>query len=154
LAIPIDENDIRARGQVRLVDPSDRQFGSPIGWHSTAIQADGEFDTSGNNVRAAKAGITARSYNRGSFEYVYDTSLGPDGTNLNSTIVNTFYVTNAYHDVLYKYGFTEAAGNFQTDNFGKGGRGNDAVIANVQAPGTNNANFATPADGSPGRMNM
>ena len=50
---------------------------------------------------------------------------------------------NIVHDVFYLYGFNEPAGNFQKDNFGKGGRGNDAVIANAQdGSGFNNANFA------------
>ncbi|KAH6583176.1 hypothetical protein BASA61_008118 [Batrachochytrium salamandrivorans] len=26
------------------------------------------------------------------------------------------------HDITYQYGFTESAGNFQKDNFGKGGK--------------------------------
>lgn len=60
-----------------------------------------------------------------------------------------------YHDLLYTLGFNEAAGNFETNNNGQGGVGNDAVILNAQdAAGTNNADFATPADGSPGRMRM
>ncbi|KAI8851096.1 peptidase M36 [Chytridium lagenaria] len=59
-----------------------------------------------------------------------------------------------YHDLLYNYGFDEAAANFQSNNFGKGGRGGDSITANVQASGTNNANFATPPDGQAGTMNM
>ena len=49
----------------------------------------------------------------------------------------------------------EASGNFQNDNFGKGGNGGDAIQANVQnSAGTNNANFATPPDGQAPTMNM
>lgn len=48
------------------------------------------------------------------------------------------------HDLYYRYGFNEVAGNFQNYNFGKGGRENDAVIAHAQdGSGYNNANFAT-----------
>lgn len=36
------------------------------------------------------------------------------------------------HDLFYQYGFDEVSGNFQQNNFGKGGRGGDAVIANAQ----------------------
>jgi subtilisin-like proprotein convertase family protein len=51
--------------------------------------------------------------------------------------------------------FTEAARNFQQDNFGRGGLGNDFVRAEAQdSSGTNNANFATPPDGSLPRMQM
>ncbi|HEX6333307.1 MAG TPA: M36 family metallopeptidase, partial [Flavisolibacter sp.] len=53
------------------------------------------------------------------------------------------------------YGFNEASGNFQADNMGRGGAGNDYVQAEAQdASGTNNANFSTPADGSRPRMQM
>ncbi|KAH6575895.1 hypothetical protein BASA60_004765 [Batrachochytrium salamandrivorans] len=47
------------------------------------------------------------------------------------TEVNLFYVSNVMHDITYQYGFTEKAGNFQNDNFNKGGQGNDAVNINV-----------------------
>src|ERR1035437_5201578 len=59
------------------------------------------------------------------------------------------------HDQLYGLGFTEEAGNFQSDNFGRGGLGNDAVQADAQdGSGVNNANFSTPPDGSPGRIQL
>jgi len=66
-----------------------------------------------------------------------------------------FYTVNMVHDLYYRYGFDEVAGNFQNYNFGKGGKENDAVIANAQdGSGYNNANFATPPDGQRGRMRM
>ncbi|HQY66301.1 MAG TPA: M36 family metallopeptidase [Pyrinomonadaceae bacterium] len=70
-------------------------------------------------------------------------------------VIQMFYIMNRYHDELYRRGFTEAARNFQTDNFGRGGTGNDRVSSEGQdSSGTNNANFATPADGGRGRMQM
>ena len=65
-----------------------------------------------------------------------------------------FYVTNWYHDRLFHLGFDEAAGNFQAVNFGGLGGGGDAVRADVQNVGTNNANFSTPPDGRAPRMQM
>jgi uncharacterized repeat protein (TIGR01451 family) len=66
-----------------------------------------------------------------------------------------FYWNNWMHDKLYQLGFTEAARNFQSNNFGRGGLGNDAVQADAQdGSGVNNANFSTPSDGSAGRMQM
>ena len=57
--------------------------------------------------------------------------------------VNLFYINNLLHDIHYQYGFTEAAGNFQVNNYGHGGIGNDPVQADAQdGSGTNNANFA------------
>jgi hypothetical protein len=62
---------------------------------------------------------------------------------------------NDHHDRLYRLGFTESAGNFQTSNFGKGGAQNDAVNVDAQdGSGTNNANFATPPDGQSPRMQL
>jgi len=41
----------------------------------------------------------------------------------------------------------QSAFNFQANNFGKGGQGNDPILMSVQDPsGTNNANFATPPE--------
>ena len=68
---------------------------------------------------------------------------------------NLFYLNNVIHDILYRHGFDEAAGNFQVDNFGKGGRASDPVQAEAQdGGGTDNANFATPPDGRSPRMQM
>ena len=70
-------------------------------------------------------------------------------------VTQLFYTTNWYHDKLFALGFDTAAGNFQNNNFAGGGAGNDRVLADVQdGSGTNNANFATPPDGTSGRMQM
>jgi hypothetical protein len=70
-------------------------------------------------------------------------------------VTQLFYIVNWFHDETYRLGFTEQARNFQNDNFGRGGVGNDPVSAQAQdCSGTNNANFNTPADGSRGRMQM
>src|SRR5262249_35027506 len=66
-----------------------------------------------------------------------------------------FYLCNWMHDRLYEIGFTEAAGNFQNNNFGRGGAGNDAVQADAQdGSGSDNANFTPTPDGSPPRIQM
>ena len=72
-----------------------------------------------------------------------------------AAVSNLFYITNRYHDELYTLGFTEAARNFQNDNFGRGGVAGDRVAAQAQdCSGTNNANFTTPADGNRPTMQM
>ncbi|KAJ7641472.1 Fungalysin metallopeptidase-domain-containing protein [Roridomyces roridus] len=74
---------------------------------------------------------------------------------INATVTQLFYTSNMVHDLYYRYGFDEISGNFQQYNFGRGGQGNDAVIANAQdGSGYNNANFMTPPDGQNGRMRM
>ncbi|KAJ1328777.1 hypothetical protein BSLG_010866 [Batrachochytrium salamandrivorans] len=72
-----------------------------------------------------------------------------------SGAVNAFYVTNMVHDVLYAYGFNEPAGNFQWDNFGRGGIAGDSITINVQSSKKkNHANFDTFPDGHPGVLNL
>jgi hypothetical protein len=69
--------------------------------------------------------------------------------NLPAAITNLFYWNNVIHDVMFHYGFTEAAGNFQQQNFTVEGtfRDFDPVFAQAQdGSGTNNANFFTPPD--------
>ncbi len=69
--------------------------------------------------------------------------------------VNLFYVNNWLHDAWYDHGFDEVAGNAQTSNFERGGVEGDAIKAEGQdASGRNNANMATPGDGSSPRMQM
>ena len=72
-----------------------------------------------------------------------------------AAVTQLFYVSNWYHDELYRLGFTEQARNFQASNFGRGGVENDRVSGEAQdCSGTNNANFGTLADGNRGRMQM
>jgi extracellular elastinolytic metalloproteinase len=91
-----------------------------------------------------------------SFTVTPNFTLQPsDPVNRAFAITNLFYWNNLVHDVMYQYGFTEAAGNFQNDNLGRGGSGSDYVRAEGQdGGGTNNANFSTPVDGTGGRMQM
>ncbi len=70
-----------------------------------------------------------------------------------AAVTNLFYLINAAHDYFYNLGFTEQAGNFQTDNFGRGGEENDAIRAHSQGD-FQNAFFMTPPDGIPGEMVM
>ena len=64
-------------------------------------------------------------------------------------------MNNRIHDVLYRYGFDEASGNFQENNYGSPGQDSDGVNADAQdGSGTDNANFSTPPDGSNPRMQM
>jgi len=129
-----------------------------LGW-----MTDGANETAGNNVRAgldlvAPDGIEATVTGTSRvFNFAYDPeTAAPSTANYRSgEVTDMFYWTNRYHDSLYLLGFTEAARNFQVDNFGRGGVGNDAVKAEGQDySGTNNANFLTPADGTSGRMQM
>jgi uncharacterized repeat protein (TIGR01451 family) len=129
---------------------------SPNGWIDEAVN-----ETRGNNVDAHTdhSGLnTIDPRPQGSPFRVFDFPMDLTQDPLNysdAAVVQLFFLCNWYHDKLYELGFTEAAGNFQVNNFGRGGLGNDAVIADAQdGGGLNNANFSTPGDGSSGRMQM
>jgi hypothetical protein len=125
--------------------------------------ADGNNTTLGNNVDAhldkddndvADPGSRPTGSPFRVFDFTMDLAQAPV-TYTNACVVQLFYLNNWVHDRLYALGFTEAAGNFQTDNFGRGGFGNDAVQADGQdGSGVNNANFSTPPDGIAPRMQM
>ena len=134
---------------------------SPIGWLGKGSQK--TINISGND---ANAYLDAQSDNRpdsggttvnkGNFLTSVDLAAAPSTTaNRAVAVQNLFYLNNVIHDQLYRHGFDELAGNFQINNFGKGGAGNDAVLAEAQdGGGMDNANFATPPDGSSPRMQM
>ena len=131
---------------------------SPNGWID-----DGDNETRGNNADAHTdwTGQDQPDLPRpqGSPFRVFDfpqdlTSQDPTNSS-SSAIVQLFYWCNWMHDKLYELGFTEAAGNFQGTNFGRGGVANDAIQAEAQdGAGINNADFSVSYDGTPGRMQM
>lgn len=139
-------------------------FASPFGWHDTDGIVGPEFTvTRGNNVHAYTDLDANNVVDPGSdpdggpgllFDFPLDLTLGPE-TYRPAAVTNLFYWNNIVHDVFYQYGFTEAGGNFQVNNYGRGGLGNDDVRAEAQdGSGTNNANFGTPVDGNRPRMQM
>ncbi|MEG0188000.1 MAG: T9SS-dependent M36 family metallopeptidase [Algoriella sp.] len=149
---------------------------SPNGWHNTA-EGTVKTRTEGNNTRTTRDHESKgfQSYNSSSNTVTLkDTDYADGGSALNfdfpislsshpytsweAATTNLFYMNNMMHDIFYNYGFTEANGNFQKDNYAKGGTGKDDVVALAQTGlslgSVNNATFATPADGRSPRMAM
>jgi extracellular elastinolytic metalloproteinase len=152
-----------ADGRALVVNPANASA-SPFGWHDTNGAAGAEFNsTQGNNVHAYtdvdanNTPDTGSSPNGGAsrnFDFTLNLTQAPSAYRP-AAVTNLFYWNNIIHDVQYQYGFDEAAGNFQMNNYGRGGAGNDSVRAEAQdGSGTNNANFSTPADGARPRMQM
>lgn len=122
--------------------------------------------TRGNNVLAQEDVNGNNGFGKGAkstqplpnlvFNATFNYNTNPTAANNQRfAITNLFYWNNIIHDIAYQYGFNEVSGNFQKNNLGRGGAGNDFVLADAQdGSGTNNANFATPADGSSPRMQM
>jgi len=158
---PIGTNDPDDGPREVIVNP-EVSNASPLGWHNQGDDA--EFTlTIGNNAYAQEnwsggsAWLNNYRPNGGSilsFRYPFNENQEPD-TNIDASVTNLFYWNNLIHDIFYQYGFDEVSGNFQENNFNRGGLGNDAVQANAQdGSGYNNANFATPPDGQRPRMRM
>ena len=151
--------DKGARQLVSFV--GDTVINTSFGWMGTSTV------TTGNNVEAyldtnadnAPDAINTAELSTGhafsasqDFTFPFSTAVDPR-TQQAAVVTNLFYFNNIIHDYSYTLGFTETARNFQTNNYGRGGIGNDSVRAEAQdGSGTNNANFATPPDGSRPRM--
>lgn len=151
-------------GPRTLVKEPATQSASPYGWHDIDGAQGAEYTvTRGNNVHAYTDHDNDGVPDPGSdpdggpeleFDFPIDFTQHPH-TYSDAAVANLFYWNNINHDVLYEYGFTEEAGNFQVNNYGEGGLGGDDVRAEAQdGGGLNNANFSTPVDGLRPRMQM
>jgi hypothetical protein len=79
------------------------------------------------------------------FNYPYDPTVEPEQY-ADAAQVNLFYWANFVHDLTYQFGFDEAAGNYQKNNYGRGGKGNDYIRLRSQfgteIDSSNNAYFS------------
>jgi hypothetical protein len=159
------QGSLATRTNVTLIGNEAPNTFNNSGWITDGANiTDGNFNEAGidrdgtNGVDAPQTGAPNR---------VFDSTWNPAPGNpapgddplttqaQRGAVIQMFYVMNRYHDALYRVGFTEPAFNFQNDNFGRGGAAADRVSSEGQdSSGTNNANFATPADGGRGRMQM
>jgi large repetitive protein len=131
---------------------------------------DNATTTSGNNADAFSDLDGTQTFTAGDvrpevragrvLNYNYDTNLEPLATpdQIKAGVVSTFFLNNWMHDWWYDSGFTEATGNAQLDNYGRGGVAGDPITVLAQA-GANvgardNATMATPADGLRPRMRI
>ncbi|MET0760676.1 MAG: T9SS-dependent M36 family metallopeptidase [Flavobacterium sp.] len=158
-------------GPRQLISNPQNLTASPYGWHDTNGVAGADFTyTRGNNVFAQEDadgnngnGLRPDGTATLSFDYTYGGVYSQSASYLSAATTNLFYMNNIMHDVWYQYGFNEVNGNFQKNNYGNGGTSTilgDAVFADSQdgsaitPQNINNANFATPVDGSSPRMQM
>jgi extracellular elastinolytic metalloproteinase len=147
------------------VNPADATA-SPFGWHDNNGIAGADFQiTKGNNVHsyADETGIDSISSpepNGGPnliFDAPFDPTLEPI-PNRNAGVINLFYQINRLHDITYKYGFDEQAGNFQDKNYSNVPGGADFIKARALSGrlngSANNAFFVPSPDGDNGLMSM
>ncbi|HKG58479.1 MAG TPA: M36 family metallopeptidase [Pyrinomonadaceae bacterium] len=151
--------DKGARQLVSFV--GDTTINTAAGWMGTSTvttgnNAEAYLDTNADNApddnNTTGLSVGHASSATQDFTFTFSTTVDPR-TQQAAVVTNLFYYNNIMHDFSYNLGFTETARNFQVNNFGRGGTGNDSVRAEAQdGSGTNNANFATPPDGSRPRM--
>jgi hypothetical protein len=139
---------------------------SPLGWTATG-------ETSGNNAIVGQnllgvipfPAVAATKASNGDFSFPLQ--LGPGAPNplqfADAVNTNLFFWVNRAHDLFYRAGFSEAAGNFQNENLGRGGIGGDRILAfshfgaqAVSSARRMNAFFTTPdvIDGTPAYIAM
>jgi hypothetical protein len=134
---------------------------SPAGWVSGNSTA-GNNTITGEN-RLARDFATPQTTTAPDGNFSFPLASGPNPLLFSDAVnVNLFYWINRTHDLHYQYGFNEAAGNYQQENFGRGGLGGDAVLAYSHfgsaltiSPLLVNAFFSsTPDDGTPAEIAM
>ncbi|KAH7176367.1 extracellular metallo proteinase 1 [Dactylonectria macrodidyma] len=82
------------------------------------------------------------------FEFDYDVQMEDPENYCEASITQLFYTGNKCHDLYYALGFNEAAGNFQTNNDGKGGESSDPLWMDAESKSAeNNAYFVPSPDG-------
>lgn len=148
-------------------NPND-PLASPYGWLDINGRPGADYNyTRGNNVYARYdpngtfTGTPAFGAPGNVFDFPMNLRLAPS-TYANAATTQLFYSMNFYHDVLYKAGFTESAGNFQQNNYGRTqvALQGDPILAfaqfgNGQGGNVNNAFFAGGGvDGVSGRIVM
>lgn len=160
--IPVESPNFGGRA-IEITPWDANTTASPNGWHQ--IGSTNYTTTKGNNVDAYDDSNSTNTPTNGDAARVnggatleFDNPLDVNGSPANyksAAITNLFYWNNVIHDVWYNYGFDEPSGNFQEENYGRGGNGSDYVYAEAQdGSGTCNANMSTPSDGGNPRMQM
>lgn len=126
-----------------------RALGAPFRDPDTVVAGTGRLE--GNNARVFRgSGGQSAAGSPTADGFVFDFPFNSAG----SAETFLFFASNFVHDFFYDLGFDEAAGNFQQDNFGRGGLGGDPANFNARAQGRNNANYVHAPDGSSPTINM
>ncbi|RNC84312.1 MAG: T9SS C-terminal target domain-containing protein [Winogradskyella sp.] len=135
-AIP-EESPLYANFTQTIVGNEQSPLASPCGWHDIAGVT--YNTTRGNNTWIGAEDGPDIGYSPPPSDphnlffnyFVNASSTALD--NQNAAIVNAFYWLNMSHDISYHHGFNELSGNFQQDNFNRGGTGNDDVEVFAQS---------------------
>jgi fungalysin metallopeptidase (M36)/fungalysin/thermolysin propeptide len=103
---------------------------SPQGWVKATRTEGNNTQVFYNPQAEPNRGEMVEANSDGNFDFPLDLSQNRSPVeSFKASATNLFYWVNFAHDRFHALGFNEASRNFQTDNFGKGGRGGDAIRA-------------------------
>jgi len=141
-------------GDPWLLPIASETVGNNVDAYADLASPDGYFRVAGDFRADVNSFFNVGGTQVKGFNYTLDPDKAAnDPTNQRAAIAQLFYTNNWLHDFYYDVGFDEAAGNAQTNNFGRGGIDSDPLKAEAQDfSGTNNANMSTPPDGRSPRM--
>ena len=127
---------------------------SPLGWHdSNGVAGADHTGTRGNNAYAFDGGENYGYQPDGGNSldftgFAFNPIYSEENQYKDASITNLFYWINILHDLMYEYGFTEAAGNFQNTNYSGEGISGDPVYAESQNDSREcGAQISVPQDG-------
>ncbi|CAE6486130.1 unnamed protein product [Rhizoctonia solani] len=150
---PFTSQDLTDAGFIVATDPFNKNA-SPNGWHQ--YDTTSTTSTSGNNALSyigSISGTTSQSSPTNIYDYIRNPNISPsEGSNPDAARVNVFYMANMVHDLMYLYGFTEKTWNYQQDNRGLGGLGNDRIEIEVQS--SVSGLISIPPDGRSARVQL
>ncbi len=126
---------VRLTGPPPIVDRTLQSFkgdpkASPLGW-VTGTETVGNNAVVGENLLGTTFLLNPTTAKSATADFSFPLQLGagqPNPINYpDAASTNLFYWINRAHDLHYLSGFDEAAGNFQQENFGRGGVGGDPM---------------------------
>jgi len=132
-----------------IVNPAD-PLASPFGWHDVDGFPGHEYTiTRGNNVyvKASNGYDTQGGESLDFSGFPLNIDYTQNNGSKSAAATNAFYVLNSLHDILYHYGFNEQAGNFQENNYNRGGLGQDDITVYAQREGRCGSSYSARADG-------
>lgn len=158
---------VAARGNVYRVDGSNPRemidFPQPIASYALSVHNPPptgfpeewvEDEHTSGNCAHAHLGVAGPAFQGAQVDGVLTFDPADDEGD-DQKVLNIFYFNCFMHDYCYLLGFREADGNFQQDNFNRGGIASDPVDARAHSgPVKGTANMATLEDGEAPIMNM
>jgi subtilase family serine protease len=127
-----------------------RDLVSPFRDQATVLGSTGRLSGNSNRVYRKVAGSESEPGVFDGAQWTFDFPLESAG----AAETSLFFALTFAHDFFYDLGFNEAAGNFQSDNFERGGVDGDPIVGLARAVGRNNATFQPAPEGSSPTISM